>query len=116
MEIDDKLNWTKHVVTQSKKISRSIAMLRNIKTYVAQTTLQMMYKSFVVSYFNYCSTTWFDGFDGNKIHAEKMFKLQKSAARVITDSGFDKRSSEIFEMLKWTKIKYYFLYSICIGL
>ena len=102
LEIDDKLKWTKHVEKQSKKISRSIAMLRKIKPYVPQTTLQTMYKSFVLPYFNYCSTVWFEG---NKTHAEKMLKLQKSAARIITDSGFDKRSSEIFQMLKWTKIQ-----------
>ena len=77
-------------------------MLRKIKPYVPQTTLQMMYKSFVPPYFNYCSTVWFDG---NKTHAEKMLKLQKSAARIIIDLGFDKRSSEIFRMLKCTKIQ-----------
>jgi hypothetical protein len=34
-----------------------------------------------------------------------MLKLQKRAARVITSSGLEERSSEIFEMLKWTKIQ-----------
>jgi hypothetical protein len=77
-------------------------MLRKVKPYVPQATLQMMYKSFVLPYFNYCSTIWYDG---NKMHAEKMLKLQKRAARVITSSGLEERSSEIFEMLKWTKIQ-----------
>ena len=43
-------------------------MLRKVKPYVPQATLQMMYKSFVLPYFNYCSTIWYDG---NKMHAEK---------------------------------------------
>jgi hypothetical protein len=73
-----------------------------VKPYVPQATLQMMYKSFVLPYFNYCSTVWYDG---NKMHAEKMLKLQKRAARVITSSGLEERSSEIFQMLKWTKIQ-----------
>ena len=47
LEIDDKLQWTKHVEKQTKKISCSIAMLRKVKPYVPQATLQMMYKSFV---------------------------------------------------------------------
>ncbi len=34
-----------------------------------------------------------------------MLKLQKRAARVITISGLEERSSEIFQMLKWTKIQ-----------
>ena len=100
--IDDKLQWTKHVEKQTKKISCSIAMLRKVKPYVSQATLQMMYKSFVLPYFNYCSAIWYDG---NKMHAEKMLKLQKRAARVITSSGLEERSSEIFQMLKWTKIQ-----------
>ena len=102
LEIDDKLKWTEHVEKQSKKISCSIAMLRNIKPYVPQSTLQTMYKSFLLPYFNYCSTIWHDG---NKLHAEKLLKLQKRAARVITSSGYDKRSSEIFQMLNWAKIQ-----------
>ena len=69
-------------------------MLRKVKPYVPQATLQMMYKSFVLPYFNYCSTIWYDG---NKMHAEKMLKLQKRAARVITSSGLEERSSEIFQ-------------------
>ena len=102
LEIDDKLKWTEHVEKQSKKISCSIAMLRNIKPYVPQSTLQTMYKSLLLPYFNYCSTIWHDG---NKLHAEKLLKLQKRAARVITSSGYDKRSSEIFQMLNWAKIQ-----------
>ena len=61
LEIDDKLQWTKHVEKQTKKISCSIAMIRKVKHYVPQATLQMMYKSFVLSYFNYCSTIWYNG-------------------------------------------------------
>jgi hypothetical protein len=34
-----------------------------------------------------------------------MLKLQKRAARVITSSGLEERSSKIFQMLKWTKIQ-----------
>ena len=64
----------KHVEKQSKRISRSIAMLRKIKPYVPQTTLQTMYKSFVLPYFNYCSTV---GFDGNKTHAEKCLNYKR---------------------------------------
>ena len=42
----------------------------------------MLYKSFVLPYFNYCSTIWFDG---NKIHAKKClsYKSIKSATRAL---------------------------------
>ena len=104
LEIDHKLQWTKHVEELSKKISCAIAILRKIRPYVPQETLQTMYKSFVLPYFIYCSTIWYDG---NKMHAEKMFKLQKRAGRVMTSSRLEERSSEIFQMLKWTKFNLY---------
>ncbi len=68
LEIDDKLQWTKHVDKQTKNISCSIVMLRKVKPYVPQATLQMMYKSFVLPYFNYCSNIWYDG---NKVQPKK---------------------------------------------
>ena len=40
-----------------------------------------------------------------KCTPKKMLKLQKRAARVITSSGLEERSSKIFQMLKWTKIQ-----------
>ena len=39
------------------------------------------------------------------MHTEKILKLQKRAARVITSSGLGERSCEIFQMFKWTKIQ-----------
>ena len=40
LEIDHKIQWTKHVEEQSKKIFRDIAILRKIRLYVPQETLQ----------------------------------------------------------------------------
>jgi hypothetical protein len=94
LEIDDKLQWTKHVEKQTQNISCSVAMLRKVKPYVPQATLQMMYKSFVLPCFNYCSAIWYDG---NKMHAEKMLKLQKRAALVITSSDLEERYPKSFK-------------------
>ena len=91
LEIDDKLQWTKHVEKQTKKISCSTS---SNTTYDVQVI--------VLPYFNYCSAIWYDG---NKMHAEKILKLQKRAALVIASSGLEERSSKIFQMLKWTKLQ-----------
>ena len=42
---------------------------------------QVIYNSLVLPHFNYCSTIWNDN---NKSHIDKLWKLQKRAARVIT--------------------------------
>ena len=38
-------------------------------------------------------------------HINKLYKLQKRAARVITGSSYDIRSTNIFETLNWRPIK-----------
>ena len=57
-----------------------------------------MYNAFVVPYFYYCSTVWYDGSISN---LTKMLKLQKKAARVITGDSYDIRSDEVFRKLNW---------------
>ena len=43
--------------------------------------------------------------DGSCAHIEKLHKLHKRAARVITGSNYEIRSTEIFEKLGWEKIE-----------
>ena len=68
-----------------KKISRSIALLRKAKDFASQEKLVAIYNSLVLPHFNYCSTIWNDN---NKSHIDKLWKLQKRAARVITSSDY----------------------------
>ena len=100
--IDDQLNWNKHNNEQCKKISKSIALLRKAKDFVSQEELVKIYNSLVLPHFNYCSTIWNDN---NKSHVDKLSKLQKKAARIITNSDYTIRSSQVFETLQWHPIK-----------
>ena len=49
-------------------------------------------------HFNYCSTVWQNN---NQTHLDKLYKLQKRAARIITNSDYTIRSSDIFQKLSW---------------
>ncbi len=42
---------------------------------------------------------------GNITHIDKLQKLQKRAARIITSSNYDVRSSDILNRLQWQPIK-----------
>ena len=53
-----------------------------------------MYNPLVSPHFIYCSNVWNDG---NRTHIEKLYKMQKKAAHVITGSNYEIRSSEIFQ-------------------
>ena len=100
--IDDQLKWNKHNDKQCKKISKSIALLRKARDFVSQEELVKIYNSLVLPHFNYCSTTWNDN---NKSDIDKLSKLQKRAARIITSSDYTIRSFQVFKTLEWHPIK-----------
>ena len=101
--IDDELKWKKHISTQCKKLSSAIALLRRARAFVPHTELLRMYNALVVPYFTYCSTVWNDG---NCKNLEKLYKMQKRAARIITNSNYEIRSKTIFRNLEWISIKF----------
>ena len=61
-----------------------------------------MYKALVLPHFIYCSTVWQQG---NFTHVDKLCKLQKRAARIITNSSYEVRSADVFKTLNWEQIE-----------
>lgn len=100
--LDEELKWHEHNDEQCKKISKSICLLKKSKQYVNHNSLMNIYNSLVLPHFTYCSTIWNDG---GRTHLNKLYKLQKRAARVITGASYDIRSKEIFALLKWEPIE-----------
>ena len=68
----------------------------------------MFYNGYVIPLFDYCCTVW--GETANK-NIEKLFKLQKRAARYIMGARFDFPSKSLFKELGWltiyNRIKYH---------
>ena len=56
-----------------------------------------MYNTLVIPYFTYCSNVWYDGY--NHTNTEKIYKMQKRAARIITNSNYEIRTKDIFKSL-----------------
>ncbi len=81
--IDDKLNWNRQNDEKCNKLSKNIN---------------------VMPHFNYCSTIWHNN---NQKHLDKLYKLQKRAARIITKSDYTIRSSHIFQKLGWNLLTYF---------
>ncbi len=100
--IDDQLKWGIHIDAQCKKISKNIALLRRAKSFVPLHILIKMYNALVSPHLTYCSTIWNDG--SNTI-LNKLSKLQRRAARVITGQSYDVRSTQILESLNWMPIE-----------
>ena len=57
-----------------------------------------MYNALVMPYFNYCGVAWGNI---NKGLPDKLQKLQNKAARILTFSNYDVRSSVLLDELNW---------------
>ena len=85
-----------------ENIKKHCPIIRTAKKYTTENGLITLYNSLVLPYFTYCSTVWHQG---NITHIDKLQKLQKRAARIITSSNYDVRSSDILNRLQWQPIK-----------
>ena len=58
VDLDQKLNWEKHIDSVCHKISAGIGAMKRIKPYVPHKTLQDVYKTLIQPHFDYCSPLW----------------------------------------------------------
>jgi hypothetical protein len=93
VKIDKQLKFDNHVSDLCKKTSRQVNALSRIRNIANEESKNTLYKTFVLSNFNYCATLWH--FCSNK-SLMKMEKLNKRALRVV----FDDYSSSYCELLK----------------
>ena len=94
--------------------------LRKIKKFLPLHTRILFYNAYILPSLNYCLTIW-----GNAPGAgiDRVFKLQKRAARIILDVAYDAPSLPLFEKLGWLTIyelidfhKYILLYKTLHGM
>ena len=99
---DEQLKWDKHNDKQCKIITNNIALLKRARLFVSRDSLIKIYNALVWPHFNYCSTIWNDGCCSI---IDKLFKLQKRAARAITGDTYDVRSMQTLDSLNWLPLE-----------
>jgi hypothetical protein len=77
-------------------------MLRRIRDLVPINTLVDIYSSIILPHFDYCSSLWDNCRKGLR---DKLQKLQNRAARIITRSNYEIRSSQILNNLNWPTLE-----------
>jgi hypothetical protein len=103
MEIDNFLTFNKLVSSLCSKVSLRILALRRIKRFLPNFARKIFYNALILPYFNYCISVWSSC---NASSMDRVFKLQKMAARIILDvnSISSIRSSELFKQLNWISL------------
>ena len=100
--IDEKLSWDLHVDKTCKKVGSSIAVMKRIKPFVPNSTLQTIYKTMIQPYFDYCSPLW-----GNcsAYLKEKLQRFQNRAGRIISGANYEINSADVLESLGWQTLE-----------
>ncbi len=91
------LNYT-NINKLCKEINSQIGLICRIKRFLPENTVNTVYKALIKPKLEYGCIIF--GFTYRN-HFEKLIKLQKRAARIITNSGFTDSSTELFPKLKW---------------
>lgn len=99
--IDKHLLWKEHINNVASTLSKNLALLRRIRTYLPTNIRILYYKVFFQPIIDYCSTIW-----GQSSHITRIFKLQKLALRLIYDKPWDSPSSPLFEESSLLPIDY----------
>ena len=58
VKFDGNLNWENHIKMICKKVSSGIGVMKRMKPFVPVNTLETVYKSLVLPYFDYCCPLW----------------------------------------------------------
>ena len=102
IEVDETLSWQTQVDTMVKKVSAGLGVLKKVRDLVPRQTLVRIYEALVLAYFDYCSEVW--GSLGKRL-SNRLQKLQSRAARIITFSGYEHRSTDDLNDLGWETLE-----------
>ena len=103
VEIDENLNWEKHIEYIASKVSSGIGALKKLKEFVDRDTLVLVYNALIQPHFDYCCEVWDELGKGL---GERLQKLQNRAARVVMNFKNEHGQSILARTaLGWTSLE-----------
>ena len=98
LTINEFMNWNSHCSKISNKISRTLGVMNRLKRYLPISAMKLMYSSLILSHLQFAVTCW--GFKW-----DRLFKLQKRAIRIMTNSKYNAHTDPLFKDLGLLKIQ-----------
>ena len=96
LHVDNFLTWKAHIHNIHNTIAGKLELMCRIKQYLPHKARITFYNSYILPHMDYCSTLW-----GNATTSYRIYKLQRRAARIITDSEYRAPSDPLLEQLNW---------------
>ena len=101
VQIDETLQWDRHIDNISKTIAAGISAIKRCRACLPNETLILLFNAVVKPHFDYCDIVW--GNCSNTL-ASKLQKLQNRAARILTYSSYDTPTDTVLKKLGWSKL------------
>ena len=96
IKIDEQFTFNSHVSNLCQKTIRQVNAPCRLRNVASKESKFMMYKTYILSNFNYCSTIWH--YCG-KIPTIKIEKLNRRALRIVLNNN----TSTYYELLSMSK-------------
>jgi hypothetical protein len=103
--IDNSLSWKGHVDWLMSRLGSARFAIRAMKPYMSIGILRMIYFTYFHSIMSYGLIL-----GGNSSHSSHIFKLQKGAIRIMTNSGYRDSCREIFKEMEILPLKSQFIF------
>ena len=98
LTINEFMTCSSHSAKIANRISRTLRIMNRLKRYLPFSAMKLMYDSLILSHLQFGITCW--GFEWNRI-----FKLQKRALRIMTNSKYNAHTEPLFKELEMLKVK-----------
>ena len=95
--LNDRLDWSDHISSVSKTISRNTGVLSKLRTFLPPPTLFILYNTLILPYLSYCNIVWARS-SNNQLHSLKT--IQKRAIRICTLSQPWDHTAPLFNRLQ----------------
>jgi hypothetical protein len=105
--IDNSLSWNGHVDWLMSRLGSACFAIRAVKPYMSIEILRTIYFAYFHSIMSYGLIFW-----GNSSHSSHIFKLQKRAIRIMTNSGYRASCRELFKEMEILPLKSQFIFSL----
>ena len=105
--LDEHLSWKPHILSVSRKISKSIGIIYKSSFCLPKTSLHCLYYSLVYPHLLYCVSVWGSTYQSN---LRRVFNLQKKMIRIISKVSLDSHTDALFKehrILKFFDIYFY---------
>ena len=99
IHFNEQLNWKGHINKLSVKCCRILGILNRLKRILPLKIKIILYNSLMLPHLNYDITLW--GFK-----CERILKLQKKAARILSASKYNAHTEPLLKNLKLLKIEH----------